>query len=441
MRVVRGIEAGREALRRGVLRVWDDPSAVRTVVEILDSVRSRGDAALREYTARLDGVDVERLEVPKEEWRAAYRSVPRSLRDALETVAGRVRDFHQRCLPKTWVDLQKGFGELFNPVDRAGVYCPGGSAAYPSTVLMAAIPARVAGVRDVVVATPPQRDGSATAVVLAAAHVAGVDRVFRAGGAQAIAAMAYGPESVPKVDIVCGPGNIYVTLAKRMVFGEVGVDGLYGPTETVVIADGDADPVHCAADLVAQAEHDPLASPIFITTSEALLERVQREVMRQVARLSSGAAATAAFEAHGTAVLVADAEEAVELANLYAPEHLCLLVNEPWRLLGRVRNAGAAFLGDYSPEVMGDYVAGPSHVMPTGGTARFSGPLGVHDFLKVTSIVALDRESFTDLAPAGMRMARAEGFEGHGNAMRLRLRPSRKGPSQARGDGRGSAGR
>jgi histidinol dehydrogenase len=433
MRVVRGVEAGREALRRGVLRVWDDPATERTVAEILGAVRTGGDAALRDYTSRLDGVQIEALEVPAEEWRAAYRRTPRSLRDALEAVARRVRAFHELCMPKTWVDLNEGFGEMFNPVDRAGIYSPGGSGAYPSTVLMAAIPARVAGVREVVLATPPQRGGAPTEVVLAAAHVAGVDRVFQVGGAQAIAAMAYGTESVPKVDIVCGPGNIYVTLAKRMVFGEVAVDGLYGPTETVVVGDDSADPVHCAADLVAQAEHDPLASPILITTSERLLESVRREVPRQIARLASPKSAEAAFEAHGTAVLVRDVDEAVELANLYAPEHLCLLVREPWSVLRRVRNAGGVFLGDYSPEVMGDYVAGPSHVMPTGGTARFNGPLGVHDFLKVTSLVALDRESFSRLAPDGIRMARAEGFEGHRRAMRLRLQ-------KARGESRDDAG-
>ena len=422
MKVVRGMEEGRRALARSGRRVWDRPEDARTVAEVLESVRARGDDALREYTQRFDGVAIDAIEVPRDEWRAAYRDLPRNLRRGLEAVAARVREFHEACMPRTWVDLAHGYGEMFNPLERAGVYSPGGTSAYPSTVLMAAVPARVAGVKEVVLATPPQSDGRPTSVVLAAAHVAGVDRVFRVGGAQAIAALAYGTESVPSVDIVAGPGNIWVTLAKRMVYGEVAVDGLYGPTETVVIADGEADPTHCAADLLAQAEHDPLASPILLTNSERLLERVRREVARQLARLPRRETAAAAFDAHGTAVLVDTLDEAVGLANLYAPEHLCLLVREPWALLRGVRNAGGVFLGDYSPEVIGDYVAGPSHVMPTGGTARFNGPLGVHDFLKVTSVVGLDAEEFARLAPDGIRMAQAEGFGGHARAMRLRLR-------------------
>jgi histidinol dehydrogenase len=324
------------------------------------------------------------------------------------------------------VDFAQGFGELFTPLERVGMYIPGGRAAYPSTVLMTAIPARVAGVPEIILATPGRGAAGPNQAVLAAAHLAGVDRVFQIGGAQAIAAMAYGTETVPRVDMVCGPGNLFVTLAKQMLFGQVAVDGLYGPTETVLIADAEADPAHCAADLLAQAEHDPLASPILVTTSETLLTRVERQLARQLARLPRRDVAARALEDRGVAVVVESLDEALSLANLYAPEHLCLLVRDPWALVGRVRHAGGVFLGAHSPEVMGDYVAGPSHVMPTGGTARFSSPLGVHQFLKVSSLVALREATFFSLAADGARLARAEGLEGHARAMAVRGKGPRR---------------
>ena len=269
------------------------------------------------------------------------------------------------------MDPSRGLGERLIPMQRIGVYAPGGTASYPSTVLMTAIPARVAGVEEVILCTP-----STSPAVMAAAAIAGVDRVFRVGGAQAIGAMAYGTESIRKVDMICGPGNLFVTMAKRMVFGEVAIDGLYGPTETVLVADHSADPVHCAADLLAQAEHDPLASPILVTNSPSLAESIDEELDRQLAMLERREIAAAALSNGGCMVLVNNLEEAMELANQVAPEHLCLLVEDPWRWADKVRNAGGLFLGRYSPEVVGDYVAGPSHVMPTGGTARFSSALG-----------------------------------------------------------------
>lgn len=436
MRLLRGLEAGREALRRhrswegeelppqlreGLIRVFGKPIGPQAAVEcILKDVRARGDAALRDYTRRIDNLELERFEVPRTQWLSIARQAPRRLRRALADAAQRVRAFHQTSLPKSWFDPLRGYGERFTPLDMVGVYIPGGAAPYPSTVLMTAIPARVAGVSEVILASPGRRDGMPDPSVLAAAELAGVDRVFCLGGAQAIAALAYGTETVPRVDMVCGPGNIFVTLAKRMVYGEVALDGLYGPTETVVIADGSADPRLCAADLLAQAEHDPLASPIFITTSETLWHRVQRELDRQLQRLSRREVATQALQAQGIAVLVDSLEEAVELANLYAPEHLCLLVAEPWQLLGRVRHAGGVFLGSLSPEAMGDYVAGPSHVMPTGGTARFSSPLGVHQFLKVTSVVSLGSQEFSGLEKTALTLAKVEGFSGHAQAIRAR---------------------
>ena len=437
MRVVKGYEAGRKALNRGAQRVWDSASPDtldgiealfgerlsprQAVQRVLDDVREHGDAAVRRYADMLDGGAPDSLEATASELREAYDDTPQELRSALHTAADRVRAFHEACLPKSWMDPATGLGEQFTAMARVGVYAPGGQAAYPSTVLMTVVPARVAGVDEVVLATPSQQGQGPNPAVLAAAYVAGVDRVFQIGGAQAIAAMAYGTESVPKVDIVCGPGNIFVTLAKQMVYGEVAVDGLYGPTETLVIADASVDPVVCAADLLAQAEHDTLASPVLITTSAAAMDGVCAEIERQLRTLPKRDIASAAIENQGVAVLVDDLEQAVSLANLFGPEHMCLLVEEPRRLLGSIRNAGGVFLGEASPEVAGDYIAGPSHVMPTGGTARFNSSLGVHQFLKVTSVIGLDDAAFHALGEDAVRLAEAEGLEGHARAARLRL--------------------
>ena len=442
MRLVVGFAAGQEALSRRLHQNGDEaspdlleenrslfgePLTPRQVVaRILADVRTQGDAALRHYTRLLERSEPEAFEVPREEWRRAHRKAPRSLQRSLATVARRVREFHQSCLPKSWVDLPQGFGELFTPLERVGIYIPGGRGAYPSTVLMTAIPARVAGVDEVVLVSPAQDGGAPNSAVMAAAHMAGVDRLFCLGGAQAVGALAYGTASVPQMDLICGPGNLYVTLAKQMVYGQVAVDGLYGPTEAVLIADEDADPTLCAADLVAQAEHDPLASSVLITTSQTLVPKVERALARQLERLTTRQVASQALDRGGVAVVVEDLEEAVSLANLYAPEHLGLLVTEPWRLVSRVRHAGGVFVGRYSPEVMGDYVAGPSHVMPTGGTARFSSPLGVHQFLKVTSLVAMEESIFGELVADGVRLARAEGFDAHARAMEIRRRRPRQ---------------
>ena len=437
MRVVKGYEAGRKALERGAQRVWDAASPEmldgiearfgerltprQAVQRILDDVRDGGDAAVRRYAEVLDGGAPESLEAPASALKQAYDDTEPELRAALHTAADRIRAFHEACLPQSWMDAATGLGERFTAMARAGVYAPGGQAAYPSTVLMTAVPARVAGVDEVVLATPARHGGGPNPAVLAAAYVAGVDHVFQVGGAQAIAAMAYGTESVPKVDIVCGPGNIFVTLAKQMVYGEVAVDGLYGPTETLVIADASVDPAVCAADLLAQAEHDTLASPVFITTDAGTLDSVRAEIERQLRTLPKRDIATAAVENQGVAVLVDDLDQAVSLANLFGPEHMCLLVEEPGRLLGSIRNAGGVFLGEASPEVAGDYIAGPSHVMPTGGTARFNSSLGVHQFLKVTSVISLDEEVFQALGEDAARLAEAEGLEGHARAARMRL--------------------
>lgn len=438
MRLVRGAQAGRQALSRRIAWPWQEPPASvhesihrlfgsplspeEAVTKVLSDVRAQGDAALHDYAQRLDGAAFQDgFDVPREMWRDARRAVSPRLMEAMELAAARIRAFHQASLPRPWTDLAQGYGELYLPVERAGVYVPGGTAAYPSTVLMTAIPARVAGVKEVILASPA-RDGQwPHPSILAAADLVGVDRIIRLGGAQAIAALAYGTESVPKVDIVCGPGNLFVTLAKKLVYGDVAVDGLYGPTETVVIADETADPTHVAADLLAQAEHDALATPIVITTSQELFTSVQHELEAQLARTPRRDLAKRSLEDNGVAVLVATLDEAVDLANTYAPEHLCLLTREPWSLIPKVRNAGAVFLGKDSPETIGDYTAGPSHVMPTGGTARFSSPLGVRQFLKTTAIVTQDADGLRRLAGATVLIAQAEGLHAHAAAVQARL--------------------
>ncbi len=437
LKVVRGAERGKEEFSRfdpldfGSLpqeviskthEVFGDGVLPRDSVSlILNAVRSEGDAAVRKYARLLDGVDLESLEVTDQEIEKACDEVPEVLVEALKLSANRVTEFHQAVMRKSWVDLSSGLGELVSPLDRVGVYAPGGTAAYPSTVLMTAIPAKTAGVREVVLATPSRNGSLPNPAVLVAAKLAGVDRVYRVGGVPAIGAMAFGTESVPKVDKICGPGNIFVTYAKKLVFGEVDVDGLYGPTETVVVADESANPAFCAADLLAQAEHDPLATPVLVTTSLALIAEIEGELDSQLSSLERSDLASQSLSGRGRAVLVDSLDEALELANIIAPEHLCLMVKEPWDWAGKVRHAGGIFLGDFSPEVMGDYVAGPSHVMPTGGTARFSSALSVHQFLRTMPIVGLKPGEYRKLAEAASVIARAEGLTGHARAVEVRL--------------------
>ena len=391
------------------------------VSRILDRVRVRGDEALRDLSLQIDRVELACLETSDAAVKAAYREVPRDLLDALEYAAERVRTFQQASMPRSWSNPEQGYGQKVVPVDRVGVYAPGGRAPYPSTVLMTAIPARVAGVREVILASPAGANGSPSASILVAADLAGVDRIFQIGGAQAMAAMAFGTESVPRVDMVCGPGNVFVTIAKKLLYGQVGIDGLYGPTETVLIADDTTDPAFCAADLLAQAEHDVMATPILVTTSARLVDCVESEIQRQLRTLDREEVARKSLNERGYIVLVDSLDETVEIANIFAPEHLCLLVEEPARLLAGVRNAGGVFVGQWSPEVMGDYTAGPSHTMPTGGTARFSSSLGVHNFLKYVPVVSLGKASFVEQAAAVSTIGRAEGFTAHARAAEVRM--------------------
>ena len=435
MRIIHGYDQGRALLERSpgfdapvppsverrIAEVFGAPlTPAEAVGRVLDDVRQRGDDAVREYARRIDGQVLVDLEIPKERWPAALASLPADLVSALRTAAGRVRSFHEAAMPKAWQDAAQGYGETILPLERVGLYVPGGLASYPSTVLMTAIPARVAGVREVVLCTP--RPSPET---LAAAELAGVDRLFQIGGAQAIGAMAFGTQSVPRVDKVCGPGNIFVALAKRQVYGLADIDGLYGPTETVVVADDSADPALCAADLLAQAEHDEMASPVLLTTSDTLANQVATEVELQLEQLDRRDIASAAVQGQGLAVVVETVEQAVAIANAFAPEHLCLLVREPWKYVPLVKHAGAIFLGESSPEVIGDYVAGPSHTMPTGGTARFASYLGVHHFLKHVPVIALSDAKMRELGPAAMALGVAEGLTAHARAMQLRLEGER----------------
>ena len=437
MRVVRGFDKAKALLSRSVpfdaidvpteitqriQQVFGRPlTPVGAVRQILQEVRARGDAALREYTRRIDGFELASVEVPRERFAAAHEKVSSELMDALQLAAQRIREFHTTSLSRGWVDFRRGLGELVVPLERVGLYAPGGTAAYPSTVLMGAIPAKVAGVRDVVLCTPSSDGKEPHPATLVAADLAGVDRLFQLGGAQAVAAMAYGTESVPRVDKVCGPGNLFVALAKREVYGQVDIDGLYGPTETLLIADDSANPAWCAADLLAQAEHDVIAHPVLVTTSPALAQAVAAAVDSQLATLERRDIARASLERHGLIALVDSLEEAFALANDFAPEHLCLLLRDPWSHLDKVRHAGGVFVGEHSPEVMGDYVAGPSHTMPTGGTARFASYLGVHHFMRPMLVVGLDRATFNRLAPAASTIARAEGLIGHARAVEVRM--------------------
>ena len=399
----------------------DEVTPEQSVIRMLQDVRTEGDPAVRRYAYMLDGVALDGLKVDPAEITDALARIPEKVHEALQLAAQRVREFHQAVMPRDFMDEEGGLGQLIRPLERVGLYAPGGSAAYPSTVLMTAIPARVAGVGEIILTTPRPGDQPLNPVVLAAAQIAGVDAVYQIGGVPAIGAMAYGTESVPRVDKICGPGNVFVAYAKKLVQGHVAIDGVFGPTETIVIADEKADPAFCAADLLGQAEHDPLAAAIIITNSADLIERVEAELDIQLASRSRAEVARAALERQGRAVLVDTLEQAVDLANRLAPEHLCLMIQDPWKWTDRVRHAGGLFLGEYSPEVMGDYVAGPSHVMPTGGTARFSSALGVHQFLRTMPVVGLSPADFRRLGPAAVQIAGAEGFDGHANAVRIRL--------------------
>ena len=437
VKTVKGFDKARELLTREnywesltapprltaqIKQVFGEELSVQGVVDrIIGDVRRKGDKALLDYTEKLDGVRLDSLEVDGREVAAAYDVTDKELISALEYAARRIRDFHVACGHKAGlIPIDKHLKQQILPLQRVGLYVPGGTAAYPSTVLMMAIPAKVAGVEEVVMVSPPAKDGSIPAPTLAAAKIAGVNHIFKAGGAQAIAALAFGTQSIPRVDKICGPGNVFVTLAKKMVYGTVALDGLEGPSEIMILADGEADPVLCAADLLAQAEHDPLASVVLITTSADLADQVDKEIEIELAKLKQRSTAGTAIKG-GMLVLVDDMVQAVELINLFAPEHLSIMASDASTLIPKIHNAGCIFIGEHSPVVLGDYVAGPSHVLPTGGSARFSSPLGVMDFLKVTNIIALDEPAMRELSQAAAVIAKAEGLDAHAQAVERRL--------------------
>jgi histidinol dehydrogenase len=438
MRIIRNATEGRELLlSRKPLNTEELPMDLRettfrtfgaelspdeVVRRIIRDVREDGDNAVRYYNSKVDGAQADELRVSPEDIRRAYDEVDQEIVDSLKFAAGRIRTYHEQQMRGSVFDFnQNGLGQMTRAIQRVGLYIPGTRAPLPSTVLMCAVPARVAGVDEVYMTSPVLPDGSIPPVKLVAADIAGVDGVFKAGGAQGIAAFAYGTESIPRVDKICGPGGLFVTIAKKQVFGDVGIDAIYGPTETVIIADESADPELVAADLLAQAEHDALASPILLTPSHYLADEVSKAIERQLGTMERAKIARAALENRGGCILVNDIDHAIELANGYAPEHLCLLVERPLAYAPKVRNAGGLFLGESSPEAIGDYTAGPSHTMPTGGSARWSSPLSVNDFLKITSVVNIPEEMTEELARHASVLARAEGLTGHARAVERRI--------------------
>jgi len=391
----------------------------QAVAQILKSIDKEGDQAVQKWSALIDKFDEPDFAIKKAELEAAWNRIPARLQEVLQKSSGRIRSFHEKQPITTWLTTDMGgeIGQRITAIERVGVYVPGGTAPLPSSLLMSVIPAQVAGVKDIVVCTPPNPKDS----ILAAAYICGVDEIYQIGGAQALAAMAFGTESLPRVDKIVGAGNLFVTLAKQQLYGLVGLDGLAGPTETMVLADETANPAWVAADLLAQAEHDVQASAILLTTDADFAKAVQKEVTAQTAKFSRSDIIEASLENKGGIVIVPSIEEAAQLANDYAAEHLCLAVRDPKALMDQINNAGGFFLGEHSFEALGDYVAGPSHVMPTGGTARFASPLNLLDFVKISSIIALDLKTAAELSPIAADFADTEKLTAHANASRIRM--------------------
>ncbi|MDC0761790.1 histidinol dehydrogenase [Brevibacillus sp. AG] len=395
------------------------------VKAILTSVRQQGDEALRYYTERFDRVLLQNFRVSENEFAEASELVSPQVKAALKEAAENIRAFHERQVRQSWFTTKESgtmLGQLIRPLQRAGLYVPGGTAAYPSSVLMNAIPAKIAGVPEVVITTPPGADGKINPAILVAAQIAGVTEIYKVGGAQAIAALTYGTEQIKAVDKIVGPGNIFVALAKREVFGLVSIDMVAGPSEIAVIADETANPQYVAADLLSQAEHDPMSAAILVTTSKSLAEQVSQEIERQLADLPRKSIAEAAIRDYGAILLVDDLDEGFAVINRIAPEHLEIMMAEPFEHLGKVENAGAIFLGPYSSEPVGDYFAGTNHVIPTNGTARFSSPLSVDDFIKKSSVVSYSKRDLRDNGHKIVALAEQEGLSGHGRAILARLR-------------------
>lgn len=434
LRIINSWEEAKNELGRIENRTYDDQIGPKeeAVRNILEAVKKNGDQALLDFTQKFDGqtMTLQQLRVGGAELDAAYQQISKELLDVIQEACANIKSFHQQRLPKSWVQFKNDdvvLGKRYTPVDRAGLYVPGGQASYPSTVLMNAIPAKVANVPRIVMVTPPGPDLKINPAVLVAAQEAGVEEIYKVGGAQAIGALAYGTDTIPQVDVITGPGNIYVTLAKKMVYGRVGIDSLAGPSEVLIIADENAHPVYVAADLLAQAEHDQMAAAILITTDQTLAENVQKEVERQLEDHPRKLLTEKAIANYGVIIVVDSLEEAAELSNLFAPEHLELEVQEPWDLIDKIRHAGAIFLGHSTPEAVGDYLAGPNHTLPTSGSARYASALGVETFMKHSSIIQYSPLALKKVSNSIQALAKAEGLPSHADSVSLRTQGKKSG--------------
>ena len=414
-----------EGLQKNIFELFGENLTPDQVVrKILKDVRENGDSSLQKWTLTLDGISQSSFRIPQEEINSSINMISEDITQALQQSINRVRSFHQRQPRSSWIsnDLGGTVGQLIRPIRRVGLYIPAGTAPLPSSVIMSAVPAQVAGVMEIVLVAPPDRKtGKISPVILATASLLGLDEIYSIGGAQAVAALAFGTETIMPVDKIFGPGNLFVTLAKKQVFGTVGIDNLAGPTETMVIADELANPAWVAADLLAQAEHDLLASAILLTPSRKLAKEVRNEILVQKKKLSRPEMIDSALSNRGGAVITQNLDEAISLANEYAAEHLCLAVKDPWGWVEKITAAGGIFIGENSFEVLGDYNAGPSHVMPTSGSARFASPINVMDFVKIISLIGLDNKTVSQIAPSAAIIARAEGLDAHANAAEIRL--------------------
>lgn len=427
MKIIKSSEIGRAEVEKLLKKKSFDeinPSATETVKKIVGDVRKFGDAAVIDYTKKFDGVELtaENFQVTAKEFSNAEKIADKKIVESLQRAAENIFSYHREQLPKSWLTYRGKnsiLGQSIIPLEKVGVYVPGGTAAYPSSVLMNVIPAKVAGVREIIMCVPA-KSGKINPYVLIAAKIAGADKIYKVGGAQAIAAMAFGTETVPRVQKITGPGNIFVTLAKKEVYGHCDIDMLAGPSEILIIADESANPDYAAADMLSQAEHDPLACSIVITTSENLAEKISTAVESQLEKLPRKEIATASIKNNGLIIAAKNLDEAVDFANISAPEHLELLVESPFNLLPKIKNAGAVFLGAYSPEPLGDYFAGPNHVLPTGGTAKFYSVLNVETFLKRTSLISYTRNDLLNSAEDIIRLAEAEGLHAHAQAIKIR---------------------
>jgi histidinol dehydrogenase len=427
MKIYKG-DSVTEFLDRFEARRSEDVSGVeRTVTDILKNVKADGDKALESYAKKFDGVDLDTLgiQIPVEEIEKAYQNLDSDLKEVLAVSKENIKKFHSKGLPQSWLSWEEDevvLGQRIMPLERVGVYVPGGRAAYPSSLLMGVVPAQVAGVKEIVIVTPSDAEGNVNRTILAAAYILGIDKVFRVGGAHAIAALAYGTETVPRVDKIVGPGNIYVATAKKLIFGQCGIDSVAGPSEVVVIADDSAEPDYIAADLLAQAEHDPLASSILLTDSQELADKVVAEFAIQLKTLSRHEIINESCSNYGGIIVADTMEKAIEICNQLAPEHLGLHAKDSWDMLGKIKNAGAIFLGSYSPETVGDYWAGPNHILPTNGSARFFSPLRTEDFLKTSSIISFSQKAMKKDADKITKFARSEGLDAHANAITQRIK-------------------